>query len=151
MARVFKVLGFLIFLAILWKEGRPWLERQLASGSSSGEAASTIDGDEEAGECVLAARQARDVFGDSMRSVTPGPEADLGFRSDLEGAIDDARHACSCPAPACATASEAVDLLAEASRRLEDPSKVGEVAISAARKLQRVGELLDRAAREAGG
>ena len=141
MKSLFGWIVLLVLLAVAWKHGRPWLEGRMDSGSSSRSAADAADGPGR--ECLLAAREARDVYGSAMSSLGSPGEADLGWRSGLDDAISSARGSCRCSSAACERGDEALDLLEEASRELADPSRIGEAAMAAARRLQRVDELLD--------
>ncbi len=141
MKALFRAILFVAFLFLLWKHGWPWLQARMDMEGAPAAGAATADDPGEA--CLEAAREARDVYGSGMRSLGPPGEADLSFRPRLEDAISRAHGVCDCSSPACERGEEALDLLEEASRQLEDPSRVGEAAMAAARRLQRIGELLD--------
>ena len=135
------VVIFLIMAGI--KYGKPFLEHAMRGGSGS--TAERPSGDDPGAECVYAARQARDAFGSTMSSLKPG-STDFDMTSSLDDAIYEARSVCNCATAACDYASRALDLLADTSSQVADPQQIGRAALEAARRLEQVDDLLDRAA-----
>jgi len=141
MSRLIKIVLFIVVLAVAWTYGAPYLRQLGGGGSHQGADAGSGPG----ADCVRAAGYARDVFGDGMASLGPPGQADLGFRSDLERAIADARSACRCRQSSCTKAEKALQVLANLSDQLGDPAKVAEVAMNSANRLEQVDDLLDGA------
>jgi hypothetical protein len=150
-----KIINVILLVAAIWAGYTyivPWF-KSLGTGSSS--RALTATGTGEEADCVIAAREAAQVFGDEMRSFSKPPiDANDWDRTWLriENRIGAADDKCGCSRPGCQTAQGA---LADLRRLGDDFSRAADgdrsPPVNAASTLSRVYDNLDTAAAQSRG
>jgi len=149
-----KVINLVLLAVVVWfgyTQVLPWFR---SLGTGPGSRAFNAGGGED-GECVMAARQAAEVFSEVMRGFSRPPidrnEWDSAYLR-IENRITNADDRCSCSRPACSNARAALSDL----RGLADDFSIaarsdGAPPINAASSLSRIYDNLDRAAEVARG
>ena len=106
-----KIINFVLLVAVIWAGYTyivPWF-KSLGTGGTSRALSPTGTGEE--AECVIAARDAAQVFADEMRSFSRPPiDANHWDRAYLriENRISAADDKCGCARPGCDTAQGAL-------------------------------------------
>lgn len=153
--RLNKIINFVLLVAsiyFLWTYVIPWFK---GLGTGPGSRSYVAAGEGEDAECVVAARQAAEVFSEEMRSFSRPPiDLDAWDRSYLriENRIANADDKCSCPRPACSTAQGALGRLRELGDDFSSAARGdGAPPINGASAISRVYDTLDQAAQESSG
>jgi hypothetical protein len=150
-----KIINFVLLAAAIyfgWTYVIPWF-RELGSGGAS---RSFVDaGEGEDADCVIAARQAAEVFADEIKSFSKPPiDANAWDKTYLriENRIAAAEDKCSCSRPGCSTAQGALGSLRELGDDFASAARGdGSPPVNAASAINRVYDALDQAATEAQG
>jgi hypothetical protein len=150
-----KIINFVLLVAslyFLWTYVVPWF-KGLGTGPGSRSYVDAGKGDD--ADCVIAARQAAEVFSEEMRSFSKPPiDLDAWDRTYLriENRIDHAEDKCSCSNEACTTARDALGRLRELGDDFSSAARGdGAPPINGASALSRIYDMLDRAAQESSG
>ncbi len=152
----FAQVGILLLLLYFGvREGVPFLlERfDLSSGAGTGSFEGAT-GEDTARECIDRVRESSSQVAEGLAGAGRRPGDRAGWdatRARLATSFDRASTSCFCVEPGCDRAAEALeelrDLVERFDRGVEDPSRM---PLNAARDLQRVEDLLDRASRSNG-
>ena len=113
-----KIIGLAVMIAVavfLWKEGRPWIERQINQLGISEDDTPTVT-------CAAQAESASLAWGSGIgRFVNPPVDESAwnAFRSRIDGQILQARGYCKCSEPSCARARQALGELEDLVRSFD--------------------------------
>ena len=150
-----KIINVILLVAVLWAGYTyivPWF-KSLGSGSSS--RALTATGTGEEADCVIAAREAAQVFADEMRSYSKPPiDANDWDRTYLriENRIAAADDKCGCSRPGCLTAQGALSDLRQLGDDFSNAARGDKSPpLNAASTMSRVYDNLDVAAQQSRG
>ncbi|HEX2462984.1 MAG TPA: hypothetical protein VHR17_00085 [Thermoanaerobaculia bacterium] len=147
-----KIINFVLLVVavwFLWTSVIPWF-RGLGSGPGSRSYVEAGKGEE--GDCVMAARNAAEVFAEEMRSFSKPPiDLDAWDRTYLriENRIAAADDECDCSRPACYTAQGALGSLRELGDDFSAAARGdGTPPINGASTINQVYDTLDHAAQQ---
>lgn len=142
MGKIFKIVIVLALVLFMWKQGLPWLKSYgfTVPGSQG-------DSNAEGWGCVRRVDDARDLLGEILSRARPNePVEFLGKIRDIQA---EAEILCRCEKRGCPDGREALRYTSEVINVLSDPGRVGEAALGAARSLEKIDAVLDRAKSEA--
>lgn len=138
MGKLFKIVIVIALVVFVWKKGLPWLNSYGFEVPGQRTELNT-----EGWGCVRPVEDLRDMLAETLSRARPNePVEFLGKLREMQA---DAEVLCRCEKRGCAEGREALSFTSEVIGVLGDPGRIGEASLNAARSLERIDDIIERA------